>query len=217
MEDLDITSSWLQCWQKQLLKLLLSPQLDMDVRDEEAPHSSWPFNLTPTGKKAEINFLNFKNASEMYQEIMEAVPARCLRHLLLAPLSLSHSLYYSFSSLNSVFLAHFSSHYSLPFLPVTPQPLAFPESSSHITLMWGSHIIFDPAGCLCLAGVCQKQGETLLRTLNMLPNELKTSLSFYAVLYHNCVLTLFPLLSFSSAKAEPEGTENPPGQGWAVI
>lgn len=47
------------------MKLLLSPQLDMDVRDEEAPHSSSvteaPFNVTPTGKKAQINFLNFKN------------------------------------------------------------------------------------------------------------------------------------------------------------
>lgn len=39
-----------------------------------------------------------------------------------------------FSFLDSVFLAHFSSHYSLPTLSVTPHPRAFPESSSHFML-----------------------------------------------------------------------------------
>lgn len=59
-----IRSSWLQ--RQPLMKRLLSPQFDMDVRDEEVPHSSSvaeaQFNVTPAGQKAEINFLNFKNA-----------------------------------------------------------------------------------------------------------------------------------------------------------
>lgn len=59
-----IRSLWLQ--RQPLMKWLLSPQFDMGVRDEEAPHSSSvteaQFNVTPAGKKAEINFLNFKNA-----------------------------------------------------------------------------------------------------------------------------------------------------------
>lgn len=103
-------------WQKQLLmNLLLSPQLAMDVRDEEPLCSSsateaavWP----PRGRRLKLIPWNFRNASKNCQEIMEAVPC-------MAPTPftacLALSLYFSFSSPKS---------FSLAFPHITRFPLA---------------------------------------------------------------------------------------------
>lgn len=148
-------------WQKQLLmNLLLSPQLAMDVRDEEPLCSSSAteaaLNVTPTGKKAEINSLKFQKCFKKWSGNNGGSA--------LAPFtaSLALSLYFSFSSPKS---------FSLAFPHITRFPLAlwpyihwrFQNHHEAAT----SFFVFILLGLSALAGEKKTERRENSRTVNM--------------------------------------------------
>lgn len=108
------------------------------------------------------------------------MPAQALRHLPLAPLLLSDSLYSSFSPPNSSSSPTFSyiTHFPLSLWLHIHWHFHNLLHWRPFALTWGSHTSFEPSGCVW--------AKTPLRTLSMLPNVLNTSETLEFFLYHNC-------------------------------